>query len=385
MLKQNKFNKNLSTELIVIQPTGFCNISCNYCYLPSRDNKRILSHETLNNIFREIFNSPYTGKEITIVWHCGEPLSVPLRFYETAFSNIEKLNMRGIKVTNSFQTNGTLIDDNWCKFFKKNNVNVGISIDGPMKYHDANRVTRNGHGTFEKTIRGVSLLKKNKINFHIITVLTKDTVDKPDLLWGFYINNGMNKLAFNVEEIDGVNSFSSLAGSADRHKIKCFFKRLLELRASHHDYIYIRELESMENKIRFERIDIALMESTPLSIISFDCNGNMSTFSPELLTMTDRKYGNFIFGNVNNDSLNSIIASKKFKVIYNEINKGIDQCSKSCEYFEICGGGAPSNKLFENGVFDSSETMYCNNHIKAVADAVIEHLEENANINAEAL
>ncbi len=103
---------------------------------------------------------------------------------------------------------------------------------------------------------------------------------------------------------------------------------------------------------------------------STDC-----TFSPELLGLTSEDYGDFTFGNVVTDSFDSIISKPKFVAVARDIAAGIHRCRETCEYFAYCGGGAPVNKYFENGSFDSTETMFCRLSTQAVLNVVLEKLE----------
>jgi len=115
--------------------------------------------------------------------------------------------------------------------------------------------------------------------------------------------------------------------------------------------------------------------NTPLAILSFDCDGNFSTFSPELLTMSHPTYGDFLFGNVFEDRLEDLPTSPKFQRVYQDIQRGIDLCQSTCPYFAICGGGSPSNKPQEHDTFVSTETMACRLQVQAPADVLLEHLE----------
>jgi uncharacterized protein len=158
--------------LLVVQPTPFCNIDCSYCYLPDRRSKSIVRIETLVNLFSQFFASGWVGECLSVVWHAGEPMVVPVGFYQDAFRMIDGIKPNGLAVEHSFQTNGTLIDEAWCKFFIEQRVNVGVSIDGPQRLHDRHRLTRSGRGTFERAIAGVRLLRRRHVPFHVISVLT---------------------------------------------------------------------------------------------------------------------------------------------------------------------------------------------------------------------
>ena len=146
--------------MVVVQPTAFCNINCTYCYLPDRDNKHVIAQSTVTRLFSEIFASGWACPEITVVWHAGEPLVAPVAFYREAFAAIERMRPASVIVKHSFQTNGTLIDAEWCRLFLEWNVGVGVSIDGPRELHDRHRKTRSGKGTFDKTLAGIRCLQE---------------------------------------------------------------------------------------------------------------------------------------------------------------------------------------------------------------------------------
>src|SRR5579864_9083680 len=127
------------TELVVIQATPFCNVNCRYCYLPNRSSTKRITHQTLERTFRFLFSSPRLSDPVSIVWHAGEPLVLPISFYENAFRIAEEYNTRSMQVVHCFQTNGTLINQAWCDFIKLYDVKIGVSLDGPRYINDRNR------------------------------------------------------------------------------------------------------------------------------------------------------------------------------------------------------------------------------------------------------
>src|SRR6266849_5912682 len=129
-------------QLLVIQPTRFCNIDCRYCYLPDRANKSVVAEATLANLFSQVFASGWVRDGLSVVWHAGEQMVLPIGFYRDAFQMVDRLKPAALSVMHSFQTNGTLINKAWCEFFAEEQVNLGVSIDGPRRLHDRNRVTR---------------------------------------------------------------------------------------------------------------------------------------------------------------------------------------------------------------------------------------------------
>ena len=98
------------TGLVVIQPTPFCNVNCRYCYLPNRSSTKRIDDRTLESTFEFLFAMPSLPNPVSIFWHAGEPLVLPVSFYENAFRIADQCNTRGLRVVHSFQTNGTLIN-----------------------------------------------------------------------------------------------------------------------------------------------------------------------------------------------------------------------------------------------------------------------------------
>lgn len=375
-------------DLLIIQGSPFCNIACKYCYLPDRHITKKVSLPVIEKTFYRLQESNLLGKEVTVVWHAGEPLTVPLAYYESIFETIRSHAPSGTIVSHAFQTNGTLINDDWCLFFKKHNVRVGVSIDGPAFIHDRFRVKRNGKGTFSEAMKGIDFLKKHHIDFHVISVLTDFSLDYPDDIFQFFIDLGVQRLGFNVEETEGTNQTSTINGQS-QPRVHAFLKKIFALQKEARGKIIIREFESAFRKIvgnpmlPQNTVDKTIPQGhliVPYGIISVDCDGNFMTFSPELLGQKSEEYGPFILGNVLEDSFNVVSESQKFKAIHNDILSGIRMCNQSCAYFKVCGGGAPSNKFYENNSFKSTETNYCRFSIQAPIDIVLEDLEQSITI-----
>ncbi|EAZ91901.1 cyclophane-forming radical SAM/SPASM peptide maturase GrrM/OscB [Crocosphaera chwakensis] len=372
-------------NLVVIQPTPFCNLNCDYCYLPNRTLKERLSLDLIEPIFKALFTSPFVGEFIDICWHAGEPLGVPISYYKEVFKRIEiankEYNFKQVPIYHSIQTNGILINQAWCDFFKENNIGVGISIDGPDFLHNAHRKTPTGLPTHESVMRGIRCLQDNEIYFNIIAVITQESLDYADEIFDFFWENGITDVAFNMEEIEGINKSSSLDKVGTEKKYYQFIKRFWKLTSQTNDQLKVREFEAICGLIcdnqRLAKTDM----NHPFAILNIDYLGNFSTFDPELLSVDIKPYGNFILGNVLTDNLESVCESEKFKEIYRDMTKGVESCRQTCDYFGVCGGGAGSNKYWENGRFNSTETQACRYRTKIVTDVVLEALENSFGIN----
>lgn len=368
--------------LLILQPSPFCNIDCDYCYLAERSSTKKMSLEVLHKTLDRVFESGLVGGQLSVVWHAGEPLAVPLAYYEEAFRLMATWGIPEGKIVHNFQTNGTLINDAWCEFFLKNNCSVGVSVDGPAHIHDKHRKDRQGKGTHDKVMRGIEFLKKHKVPFHSISVITADALESPDEVFNFFLENEIHSVGFNIEEQEGIHQISTLGGAVTTSgRIEKFMRRCYELQKASDGSVRIREFDrAFQALARTEEMDREVMnhndQSMAFGIISIDWQGNISTFSPELLGGKSAKYGEFCFGNTMTDSLLSIKSNPGFIRIANEIQEGMKMCQESCQYFSYCGGGAPSNKYYENGSFASKETMYCRHTVQLPFDIVLADLEK---------
>jgi uncharacterized protein len=364
-------------QLLVVQPTPFCNIDCRYCYLADRANKSVVSSETLKNLFTQVFASGWAEPGLSVVWHAGEPMVLPVAFYRDAFAMIDGLKPAGLPIKHSFQTNGTLINDAWCDFIAEAEISIGVSIDGPQYLHDHNRITRSGRGTFDKAVAGVRRLREHDIPFHVISVLTSESLAAPQKMFDFYLSEGIEHVCFNVEESEGDHRSESFAQAGIEDAYYHFLSEFWRLSAAHPGRIqFIREIDDVQRNIfRPNGAGFLNQLATPFAIVSMDWTGNIATFSPELLGLKNALYDDFVLGNINRDRLVDLAKRPLLTRMKADIDAGIALCRECCEYFSVCGGGEPVNKLFENGSFATTETTYCRMTKMRAADLVLDRLE----------
>ena len=364
-------------ELLVVQPTPFCNIDCRYCYLPDRNSKAVVARQTLHNLFSQVFASGWVGDNLSVVWHAGEPMVLPIDFYRAAFCMIDRLKPAGVEVAHSFQTNGTLIDGAWCAFFAEERIGVGVSIDGPKQFHDRYRLTRAGRGTFDRTMAGIRLLRRHQVPFHVISVLSAASMAAPHEMFDFFVEEGIEQVCFNVEESEGDHVSESFGEAGVEAAYYRFLSEFWRLSAAVPGKItFIREIEhAIRQVIRPADAPFCNQLVEPFAIISMDWAGNISTFSPELLGLMNPAYDDFLLGNINHDFLIDVPRRPNLTRMLADIQAGVEMCREHCEYFSVCGGGEPVNKLAENGSFASSETTYCRLTKMRATDLVLDALE----------
>src|SRR6202035_1144951 len=279
-------------------------------------------------------------------------------FYRRAFRLIDSLRTPDVSLTHAFQTNGTLIDDAWCAFFAEEGVNVGVSVDGPKRLHDINRRTRAGRGTFDKTIAGIRRLRARAVPFHVISVLSAESLAAPREMFDFYVSEGIERVCFNVEESEGDHISRSFGEAGIEDAYYRFLREFWRLAAAAPGkFAFIREIDEATRVVLRPKEAVFFNQLVePFAIASMDWAGNIATFSPELLGLKNAAYDDFILGNVNRDRLADLLDRPLLARMKTDIDAGVALCGESGEYFGVCGGGEPVNKLFENGSFASAET-----------------------------
>lgn len=161
---------------VLTKPTGaICNLNCSYCFFLDKEqlypgSRFRMSDEVLETYIRQLIETHRT-REVTVAWQGGEPTLMGIDFFRKAIAYQEKYRKPGMTFENTIQTNGTLLNDEWCEFLKENNYLVGLSIDGPRELHDANRVDKAGGPTFDRVMRGLRLLQKHGVEYNILTTV----------------------------------------------------------------------------------------------------------------------------------------------------------------------------------------------------------------------
>ena len=360
-------------QLLIFQPTPFCNLNCTYCYLPDRQDKRTMSVDIVRTTIQKLKEEGLFDPELSIVWHAGEPTVARRERYAEYFAAVQEVLGDSCGVVHHFQTNATLIDNAWCDFIKEHRIAVGVSIDGPDYIHDRSRKSWSGRGTLDKTLRGIKALQENEIEFHTISVIGEHSLDHAKEIYEFLVSLKPVLLAFNVEEQEGVHRSSSLTDRTDR--VERFFRELYYLGKADSFEPPIREFENACGSIAAGGGSDFNTQVYPYRIFTVSVEGDFTTFSPELLGMKSEAYGPLEIGNIKTDSPRMALHSAKFKRLSTDVFAGVKRCKETCDYFEVCGGGAPANKLFETGSFDASTTRFCEQSVKAPLRIVLEDLE----------
>ncbi len=186
---------------VMLKPVGArCNLECRYCYYLDKLNlypdadEHLMSDELLELFICQYIEAQPT-QEVLFVWHGGETLLRPLSFYQRALE-LEKRYAGWHRISNCIQTNGTLLNDAWCAFFRENQWLVGISIDGPEEYHDAYRRSRGNTPSFRHVMKGIELLTKHQVEWNAMAVVNNLNAEHPLEVYRFLKSIGCHFMQF---------------------------------------------------------------------------------------------------------------------------------------------------------------------------------------------
>lgn len=355
-----------------------------------------MSLVTVERFFTELFKSRHVGKTVQVVWHSGEPLTLPVSYYDDAIERILALRERlcgdSVAVRFSIQTNGVLIDESWCDLFQrhKDRLTIGISCDGPAELHDHYRRNWSGKATHAKVVRGMEQLEAAGIAYNVIAVVTRQTLSQPDEFFSFFHERRSKMLEFHFNVLaDAYSDNADLCySSADSGVYYNFFRKLLALTrqtSGSGPAFPIRNFTQTFARITQagsgEAPDYVEEASAPLATINLDATGNVTTFYAGLGqdTLPDlyEPGKGMSLGNIFEMSLDEMAASPKLKLMRRDFDASRATCRAGCEYFDVCTGGFEITKRQVLGTFSAMETTECLIHVKAMVDAVLDDIDDH--------
>jgi len=204
---------------VLTKPIGpICNLDCSYCFYLEKEKiykgERIwrMSDEVLEEYVRQYIGSQ-PGVEVHFAWQGGEPTLLGVGFFRQVVE-LQRRYCAGKRISNAIQTNGTLLDDEWCEFLTANGFLVGLSIDGPRSLHDVYRVDKQGKPTFDAVMAGLEMLKKHKAEFNTLTVVNRKNSRHPLEVYHFLKQIGSQFIQF-IPLVERVADSQMKAGGYD--------------------------------------------------------------------------------------------------------------------------------------------------------------------------
>ena len=347
---------NQTRLTVIAKATHSCNLKCSYCYVPASAERGRMSEQTLRNLMNQ---AAVVGadRQISFIWHGGEPLVVGLKFYKIVASICREFRKQGLKVRNSIQTNGTLIDSSILEFIAaEKDFRFGISLDGPKYLHDFSRPYKNGTGSYTSVMESIERIRifeknfgKNVIGIGAICVISNHNVDKLAEIYNFFRQENID-VKFNPLFLSG------RAAEVDVVSPVRFASAMCEL--------FDLWLEDGDDSIHvdpFESVIYGLFSGAPPSCaFSRSCTETFVSVGPRGDIYPCGRFDGikeFHLGNVNEGKgLLDALGSLKHKLLDSRLN-GLDHECLDCKFMTICSGGCMHNAYIEGDVM--GKDPYC--------------------------
>jgi len=333
----------------ILKPVGGkCNLRCSYCYYlqrPKQDLSAVWSLDDANLVIHQIaeLEKSRNNKQARVTWHGGEPLLAGIDWYKAVR---QFQSETGIEFINSIQTNGTLINNGWIDLFKKMNITVGLSIDGPVFLHDRQRCNKNGRGVLDKVLRSLNLCRNNGIRTGVLCVITNYSSDFFDEIISFFLENEIHN--FDFLPAYGV-SVDKSTYSVIPAKYSAFMKQAFDwyLQYDNPD-IKIRTIVTVIERLLGCTGGVCTVSGKSCGrFITIEGNGDISfcdDYNADLFP---------VLGNIKYSTLSGIVSSQQFQFLRDSTlsrSSAIKKCS-SCEVKILCNGGCQRNWIGDDNFF----------------------------------
>jgi len=333
---------------VFVKPVGArCNLRCSYCYYMEKDTLLQgsgvfrMSDEVLEEYVRQHVEAS-GGQELFFSWHGGEPTLAGIDFFRKVMTIQRRLAPEGCRVTNGMQTNATLIDEEWGRFLREEGFYVGVSLDGPERFHNGNRKRADSSGTFAEVMRGLDILRAEGVQHEILCVVNSENVHAPLEVYRFFKSLGVPFISFLplVEQQD-----NSDAGVTAHSVRPADFGKFLSV-------IFDEWIEKDIGKIKIQIFEEALRTA-------FGQEHTLCIFKPAcgavpVVEMNGDFYScdhyvdeEHLIGNIMNSSLNSLLDHPR-QIAFGEAKKSVlPRYCIDCEVLEMCHGECPRNRFIK--------------------------------------
>ena len=284
---------------------------------------------------------------VTVAWQGGEPTLMGLDFFRRSVRFQNRIAKPGVQVENTFQTNGVLLDDEWCKFFHNNHFLVGLSLDGPKELHDTYRKDKSGHGSFERVMKAVRLLQKHKVEFNILCTVNAKNASHPRKVYRFFRDEVRAQYVQFIPVVERDNATGYQEGSRVTDR---------SVRSEQYGEFLIKVFDEWVQR------DVGQM-----FVLNFDgalagwlnMAGTLCIFGPTCglsLAMEDNgdlySCDHFVepscfLGNILEKPMSEIVASDKQWKFGRDKRDTLPQVCLKCDYLFACNGECPKNRFIE--------------------------------------
>ena len=329
---------------VMLKPRGaICNLDCTYCYYLEKEELYPGSGFRMPDDVLEAFTRQYIqsqqGQEIVFGWQGGEPTLMGLDFFRRALALQRKYARPGVTITNTLQTNGTTLDDAWCRFFAENDFLIGLSLDGPEEIHDAYRVDKGGKPTFALVMAGLELLQKHGVEFNILTTVHAANAGHPLEVYRFLRDEvGTRFIQFIpiVEQTqDGGASAESVPSQAYGDFLCAIFDEWVQRDVGQ---VFVQIFDVALAAWATANPGLCIFQKTCGTALAMEHNGDV--YSCDHFVRPEYRVGNILESElpviVDSDDQRAFGAAKRM---------ALPKYCRTCEVRFACNGGCPKNRF----------------------------------------
>jgi len=342
---------------LLIKPSGSdCNIDCAYCFYKDRDasvgtGRQRMSDEVLEALVRDYMRLgfPVSG----FAWQGGEPTLMGVDFFKKVVELEQKYGSSGQQVSNTLQTNGVLLDDDCCRFFRGNKFLLGISIDGPKEFHDIYRVDHSGAGTFEKVMRGIECCKRHEVEFSALVLLNNVNVEQPEKLFDFLVEHDLTYLQFIpcIETDPATRRVTDFSITPKQYAV--FLCKVFDLWYAYGPAkLNIREFDSLVTYFVLGKHTICTYSRQCAGFVVIEHTGD--AFCCEFFVEPKWRLGNIL-----QTPIEKLASDKKKRTFARDKEKLSNKCL-ACRHLDICRGGCMKDRMRLD--IEGRENYFCESY-----------------------
>jgi len=345
------------------KPIGpICNLDCTYCYylekeklFPKGENFK-MTPEVMETYIQQYIASQNT-LEVTFSWQGGEPTLLGLEYFKKIVE-LQRRHSGGRKINNTLQTNGTLLDDAWCAFFQENSFLIGLSIDGPRKLHDTYRLDKGQKPTFDRVMDGINLLKKHRVEFNTLTVVSASNAKHPLEVYEFLREVGSGYIQFIplVERLPGESAvvngldFAEPPESGQLPSPVTRWSVPSELYGDFLIAIFNEWVSRDVGKVFVQMFDVSLGiwsgHGPGLCLFLENCGEALAVeHNGDLYSCDHFVYPKYHLGNIMNDSLGAMVNSDQQRSFGQAKSETLPKYCRECDVRFACHGECPKHRF----------------------------------------
>ncbi len=343
---------------IMAKPVGsLCNLACRYCYytekshLYSDTQNHVMSEELLEKFVKEYIEMQ-TTPQVLFTWHGGETLMRPLSFYKKAVM-LQHRYGNGRRIDNAIQTNGVLLTEEWCRFFKDNGWLVGISIDGPQEFHDEYRRTKSGSPSFMQVMKGIRLLNRFEVDWNALAVVNDYNADYPIEFYRFFKDIGCHYIQFTpiVERLLAHTDGRHLAAPDEKGGARLAGYSVMPEQWGNFLCGIFDEWIKEDVGIYFIQLFDAMlanwMNLTPgICTMAETCgHAGIMEFNGDVYSCDHFVFPEYRLGNIRQKTLTEMMYSQQQLQFGQNKQKALPSQCRQCEFLFACHGECPKNRF----------------------------------------